>query len=227
MSMNNELFQRVDAYLLQHLIPPDPVLDAVLDANEAAGLPHIDVSPHQGKFLHLLARLMQARRILEIGTLGGYSTICLARALPADGRLLTLELEPHHAEVARTNVARAGLSSLVEIRVGPAMTTLEGLTGEIFDLIFIDADKDSYPEYVAQALRLSRRGTAIVCDNVVRKGAIVDSGRTDPRVAGVRRMFEQISGDPRLDATTLQTVGSKGYDGLLIAIVNEPDTIAK
>ena len=212
----------VDRYITDSLIPSDPALDAAMDANVAAGLPSIDVAPNQGKLLHLLALTKGARRILEIGTLGGYSTIWLARALPAGGRLVTLEVEPKHAEVAQQNLDRAGVSELVEVRVGPAADTLAQLHSqgeEPFDLIFIDADKQSIPAYLGWSLQLARLGTLIVIDNVVREGAIVDDASTDPMVQGVRAMFEMLAAEPRLSATAIQTVGSKGYDGFAMALV--------
>lgn len=212
----------VDRYITDSLIPSDPALDAAMDANVAAGLPSIDVAPNQGKLLHLLALTKGARRILEIGTLGGYSTIWLARALPAGGRLVTLEVEPKHAEVAQQNLDRAGVSELVEVRVGPAAETLAQLHSqgeEPFDLIFIDADKQNISAYLGWSLQLARLGTLIVVDNVVREGAIVDGASTDPMVQGVRAMFEMLAAEPRLSATAIQTVGSKGYDGFAMALV--------
>jgi predicted O-methyltransferase YrrM len=197
-------------------------LEEALKANVAAGLPTIDVAPNQGKLLHLLARIQGAKRVLEIGTLGGYSTIWLARALPSDGRLVTLEAEAKHANVAKANIERAGLSSLVELRLGPALDSLALLHQEgvpPFDFIFIDADKQNIPRYLEWSLRLSRPGTVIITDNVVREGAIINPEDPDPRVQGVRRFFEMVAADPRLDATTLQTVGSKGYDGFTLAVV--------
>jgi predicted O-methyltransferase YrrM len=220
--MNQELWTDVDNYLVENLIPADPALDKALKSNQAAGLPTIDVAPNQGKLLHLLARIQGARRILEIGTLGGYSTIWLARALPSDGNLVTLEVEAKHAEVARANIERAGLSSLVQLRLGPALESLLQLQKEgakPFDLIFIDADKQNIPAYLEWSLRLSRPGTVIITDNVIRDGAIINAEDPDPRVQGVRRLFEMMSADPRLDATALQTVGTKGYDGFTLAIV--------
>jgi len=217
-----KIWSSVDAYIVDTLVPHDPKLDAVLRANAAAGLPAIDVSPNQGKFLHLLARIQGAKRILEIGTLGGYSTIWLARALPPDGSLVTLEFEPKHAEVAAANIANAGLSAIVEIRVGPALESLAQLHREgcpPFDLIFIDADKPNNPAYLEWSLRLSRPGTIILGDNVVRGGAVTDPDNPDPRVQGVRRFIQMMADDPRLDATALQTVGSKGYDGFTLAVV--------
>lgn len=212
----------VDRYITDLLLPADPILGAALEANRAAGLPAIDVSPVQGKLLHLLARSQGARRILEIGTLGGYSTIWLARALPPDGRLITLEADLKHAEVARSNIKRAGLDYLVELRVGPAQNTLPRLVEENaapFDFIFVDADKTGYPEYLKWSLKLSRVGTMIVADNVVREGAITDPENADPNVRGVRRFFELLAAEPRLSATVLQTVGAKKYDGMAFALV--------
>ncbi len=211
---------RVDAYLVDRLVPADPALDAALEANAAAGLPSIDVSPAQGKLLHLLARMTGARRILEIGTLGGYSTIWLARALPASGRLVTLEADPRHAEVARSNVARAGLTEVVELRVGRALDTLPTLPAEPFDFIFIDADKPSNPDYLGWALRLSRPGSVIVCDNVIRGGRVTDPDAREAGVAGTRALFDLIAAEPRLSATAIQTVGAKGWDGFAIALVD-------
>jgi predicted O-methyltransferase YrrM len=212
----------VDHYISDCLALSDPALDAALAANAVAGLPSIDVSPSQGKLLQLLAQLRGARRILEIGTLGGYSTICLARALPEGGRLVTLEVDAKHAEVARSNVARAGFANVVEIRVGPALETLARMQeegAEPFDLIFIDADKPNNPAYLAWALKLSRRGSLIICDNVVRDGAVADAESTDPGVRGARGLFEMLGAEPRLSATALQTVGIKGYDGFAMALV--------
>ena len=215
------LWVDVDRYIEQHLLPVDPVLVATLAANRAAGLPAIDVAPNQGKMLHLLARLARARHILEIGTLGGYSTIWLARALPPGGHLVTLEANPSYAKVAYANIARAGLSSVVEIRVGRAVDTLPGLAEKgPFDLIFIDADKPGYPGYFELALRLSAPGTLIVADNVVRDGAVADPDSPDPNVQAVRRYNALLAAEPRVTATVLQTVGSKGYDGFAIALVS-------
>ena len=220
----------VDGYIAEHLLPADAALDAAVADSVAAGLPPISVTPNQGKLLQLLARMQGARKILELGTLGGYSTIWLARALPAGGRLITLEAEPRYAEVAQANIARAGLSELVELRVGPALQTLPELHAEgagPFDLIFIDADKQNYPGYFEWALRLSRPGTLIVGDNVVRDGAILDPDADDPTVGnegirGVRRFFELLAagvGGGSIDATAIQMVGSKGYDGFALMIV--------
>jgi predicted O-methyltransferase YrrM len=217
-----EAWGAVDAYIAGHLLPVDPALDAALAANEAGGLPEIDVAPVQGKLLHLLAKMMGARRILEVGTLGGYSTIWLARALREGGELVTLELEPHHAEVARANLARAGLSERCEVRVGPAAETLAAMVaaGEgPFDFVFIDADKPSNVIYLRAALAMARVGTAIVVDNVVREGEILDPACDDPRVRGTRALFEAIAAEPRLSATAIQTVGVKKWDGFLLALV--------
>jgi predicted O-methyltransferase YrrM len=220
--MSKEQWTAVDHYLNETLLNRDPVLDAALKANAAAALPAYDVSPNQGKFLHLLAQVQGARRILEIGTLGGYSTIWLARALPPDGQLVTLELDPKHARVALSNIARAGLTNTVDLRLGPALESLAQLEAQPtkpFDLIFIDADKMSYPLYLPWALKLSRPGTLILADNVVRDGAVADPNSTDADVQGVRHFLEMLAADPRLSATAMQTVGSKGYDGFAIARV--------
>ena len=218
-SNQEALWTAVDRYLNDLLLPPDPALDAALAANRAANLPSIDVSPAQGKLLQLLAETQRPHRILEIGTLGGYSTINLARALPPDGHLITLELDPHHAEVALANIAHAGLAPLVELRLGPALDSLAQLHAENaapFDLIFLDANKDGYPLYLTAALQLARPGTLILADNVIRDGEILDPANPDPNVQGVRRFFELLSADPRLSATAVQTVGTKGYDGFAI-----------
>lgn len=212
----------VDSWIAAKLLGADPALDAALAANEAGGLPAIDVAPVQGKLLHLLARIAGARRILEIGTLGGYSTIWLARALPPQGRLVTLELEPHHAAVARSNLARAGVAAQCEVRVGPAAESLAALQeeGQVpFDLVFIDADKEGNPAYLRAALALSRPGTVIIVDNVVREGGVLDSASDDPRILGTRALFDAVAAEPRLSATALQTVGAKPWDGFLIALV--------
>jgi len=217
-----ELWKAVDLYIADRLIPSDPVLDEAVAANAAADLPAIDVAPNQGKLLHLLARVMGARKILEIGTLGGYSTIWLARALPEGGRMITLEANPKHAEVARANIARAGLSDIVTLRLGAALDTLPQLEKEgesPFDLIFIDADKPNIPNYVKWALKLSRKGTLIIVDNVIRQGEVIEASSDDPNVQGARRLFEMLASEPRLEATALQTVGSKGHDGFAMALV--------
>ncbi len=220
--MTQERWNAVDRYITDLLVPPDQALEAALEDSVVAGLPSIQVAANQGKLLHLLARLRSARTILEIGTLGGYSTIWLARALPVDGWLVTLELDPRHAEVARANIARAGLDERVEVRVGPASESLARLADHgdgRFDLVFIDADKEGYPDYLGWALRLTRPGSLIVADNVVRGGAVIDPADADPRVQAVRRFIELVAAEPRLDATVIQTVGSKGYDGLAFALV--------
>jgi predicted O-methyltransferase YrrM len=213
----------VDEYLTDLLVPSDPVLEAALKDSDAAGLPAISVTPTQGKLLLLFARLVGARKILELGTLGGYSTIWLARALPKDGRLITIEASPEHAEVAGANLQRAGLSDRVELRVGRGLDLLPNLASERiapFDLIFIDADKISTADYFVWALKLSRPGTLIITDNVIRKGAIVDAKSRDSSVVGMRRFFELLAKEKGVSATAIQTVGSKGYDGFAIAIVN-------
>jgi predicted O-methyltransferase YrrM len=217
--VTDERWAAVDEYLAGALAPADPALTKALAANAAAGLVAADVSPAQGRLLELLARLCGARAILEIGTLGGYSTIWLARALPPGGRLVTLESDPHHARVARENLARAGVSGVVEVVEGPALATLPGVAGP-FDLVFIDADKPGNPDYFAWALRLSRPGTVIVVDNVVRGGAVADYASDDPGVVGTRRLFELVAAEPRVSATAVQTVGSKGHDGFLLAVVD-------
>jgi predicted O-methyltransferase YrrM len=219
---NEDTWDCVDLYLDETLKCGDIYLDSCLEANAEAGLPSIDVSPLQGKFLSLLAQIQGARRILEIGTLGGYSTIWLARALPPGGNLVTLELNPAHAKVALSNIARAGLADRVQLIEGPAIESLARLQAENqapFDFIFIDADKPGYPDYLTASLKLSRPGTVIAGDNVVRKGAVADPESTDQNVRGVQSFIELAGADPRLNVTVLQTVGKKGYDGLLIARV--------
>ena len=223
--MTQEIWTAVDRYITDLFVPPDVALAAALQASQSAGLPTINVSPPQGKFLQLLARALAARAILEIGTLGGYSTIWLARALPAGGRLITLEADPKHAEIARANIARAGLAGVVELRLGRALDTLPQLAAEgrgPFDLIFIDADKPSYADYFTWALKLSRRGSVIIGDNVIRKGAVLNPGASDdPRVPGVLRFNELVAAEPRVSATVIQTVGGKGYDGFTMAVVTD------
>lgn len=216
--MDKPIWTAVDAYFAQALMPADPVLDAVLAASRDAGLPAINVAPNQGKLLHLMARMMGARNILEIGTLAAYSTLWLARALPAGGRLVTLEADPAHAAVARANIARAGLEAVVELRVGKALETLPGLTGP-FDFVFIDADKPNNPHYFEWALKLSRPGAVIIVDNVVRHGKVLDA-QAEEKVQGVRRLADKLAGDSRVSATALQTVGGKGWDGFILAVVN-------
>jgi len=220
--VNQDVWTAVDDYFDAALAPNDAALDAALKASVAGGLPAIQVSAAQGKHLQLLARSVGARRILEVGTLGGYSTIGLARALPPAGQVITLEADPGHAAVARANIERAGLAARVELRVGKAADTLPQLAAEgrgPFDLIFLDADKASYPVYLAWSLRLSRPGTLLIADNVVRRGAVVDPGDTDPNVQGVRQFLDLLAAEPRVSATAIQTVGVKGHDGFAIAVV--------
>jgi predicted O-methyltransferase YrrM len=230
--VNEQTWSAVDRYVSEALLEPDAALDAALQASAAAGLPPISVTPSQGKLLQLLARSIGARSILEVGTLGAYSTIWLARALPAGGRLVTLEANPSYAEVASSNIARAGLTDLVQLLVGPALETLPQLAAEggtPFDLVFIDADKRHTPEYFTWALQLTRPGSLIVADNVIRDGAVIDADSKDPVVLGSRRLHELLAADrsasdpieigPRVSATTIQTVGAKGYDGFTLALV--------
>jgi predicted O-methyltransferase YrrM len=217
--MSEKTWSAVDSYVAERLLADaNPVFEAILRANAAGGLPAIDVSPAQGKFLHLLVKIAGARRILEIGTLGGYSTVWMASALPPDGRLVSLEYAPHHAEVARENIARAGLLERVEVRQGAALDLLPALEGP-FDLVFIDADKPNNPGYLEWALKLSRPGTVIVLDNVVRDGRVTDASSGDRNVQGSRAAFDFFHDHPELDTTALQTVGLKGYDGFALALV--------
>ena len=220
--MNLEQWTAVDAYLNERLVQPDESLEQALARSAEAGLPPISVSPTQGKFLMMLARLQGARRILEIGTLGGYSTIWFAKALPADGRIITIESEPKHAEVARENIVAAGFGEIVDVRLGRALDVLPDIAAENvgpFDFSFIDADKPNIPQYFEWALRLSRSGSIIIVDNVIREGAVIDAESEDTSVQGVRRLNDLIAAEPRVTATTIQTVGSKGYDGFTIAVV--------
>ena len=218
-----EQWSAVDGFLSGLLVPPDAMLDAALAASEAAGLPQIQVSPNQGKLLYLLARTRGVCDVLDIGTLGGYSTLWLARALPPGGagRVVTLEANPKHAEIARANFARAGLADTIDLRVGPALETLPQLAAEAarFDFVFIDADKASTADYFDGAVRLSRPGAVIVIDNVVRDGDVLDAASEDPSVRGIRGFLEALAADPRVTATAVQTVGSKGYDGFAMAVV--------
>ncbi len=218
--MSEASWTAVDEYVSSHLLKADAALAEALLNNSENNLPPIDVSPVQGKMLMLLAQLAGARHILEIGTLGGYSTIWLARALPADGKLVTLEVDRKHARVAAENLERAGLADKVDIKVGPAKDSLAAMpAGDPFDFVFIDADKQGNIHYVEQAIRLGRSGTTVIVDNVVREGAIIDEGNDDPRVIGTRKLFEYVSSHPKLNATAIQTVGSKGWDGFLLARV--------
>ena len=220
--MSERRWRAVDAYFNETIVGRDAILVAALKANADAGLPSIDVSPAQGKLLTLIARMAGAKKALEIGTLGGYSTICIARALPREGRLISIEYNDRPAKVARANIARAGLADRVEVRAGAALDMLPKIEAEglgPFDFVFIDADKSNNPHYLSWALRLSRPGTAIVVDNVVRDGRIADAASRDPDVTGTRRMFEMMAREPRLQATAIQTVGDKGWDGLALAIV--------
>jgi predicted O-methyltransferase YrrM len=221
--VSKELWTAVEQYVADIVAPSDAVLDAATAAGVRAGLPTIAVTPNEGKFLQMLARLVGAKRILEVGTLAGYSTIWMARALPADGNLVTLELDSKHADVARSNFARAKLDKVIDVRVGPALETLPKLEREKagpFDLVFIDADKQNNADYFTWAITLSRPGAVIVVDNVIRDGAVVDANSKDPSILGVRRLNELLRSEKRVTATTLQTVGSKGYDGFTLAIVN-------
>lgn len=221
--MTGERARAVDNYLAERLLGTDEALASALKANAAAGLPAIDVSPLQGKFLELLVRITRAQRVLELGTLGGYSTISMARALPGGGQLVTLEYEQHHAEVAAANIARAGVADKVRIIVGPAAESLPKLAGEAaepFDLVFIDADKPNNRTYLEWAVKLSRPGTVIILDNVVRSGQVIDAGSADESIVGTRAAFDFIAAHPRLSATALQTVGAKGWDGFAMMVVS-------
>jgi len=220
--MAEDQWTEVDQYFSNSLLPTDPILESALEASVAAGLPAISVSPNQGKLLQLLAQILGARSILEIGTLGGYSTLWLARGLRAGGHLITLEVDPKHAEVAQLNVARAGLQNVVDVRIGNAVEILPQLSAQQrgpFDLIFIDADKPNIPVYFEWALKLSRPGTLIIVDNVVRDGAVIDADSTDPSVQGVRHFIELLGAESRASGTAIQTVGIKGYDGFAIVLV--------
>lgn len=220
--MSQDLWTAIDTYLSTQLVPSDPILDAVRKSGEDADLPAIAVTPTLGKFLYLIARITNAKKILEIGTLAGYSTICLARALPPDGRLITLEYEPKHAAIASQNFSRAGLQQRIELHVGKALDTLPKIAAANsapFDLIFIDADKQNNPQYFAWSLKLSRPGTVIIIDNVVREGAILDANSTDPAIQGTRQLFDLLHADPRVQATALQIVDAKGHDGFALALV--------
>jgi len=220
--MTEPLWTAVDHYIDGLLVPPDAALDAAIESSTAAGLPPINVTPSQGKLLHLLARIQGARRILEIGTLGGYSTIWLARALPEGGRLITIEASSKHADIARANILRAGVDNLVDLRVGLGLEVLPRIAAEgggTFDLTFIDADKQSIPEYFSFALKLSKPGSVIIVDNVVRDGRVIDANSSDPDIQGIRRFNEMLAAEPRVSATAIQTVGAKGHDGFAIVLV--------
>ncbi|TDV41743.1 O-methyltransferase [Actinophytocola oryzae] len=216
--MTQNVWSEVDDYISGLLVGQDEALDGALRRSDEAGLPEINVAPNQGKLLNLLARVHGARRILEFGTLAGYSTIWLARALPADGELITLEADPHHAEVARANIAAAGLADRVEVKVGKALDTLPDIDG-VFDLFFVDADKVNNPTYFRWALDHSRPGSVIIVDNVIREGRVIEADSTDPSVLGTRELGSVIAGEPRVSATMVQTVGSKGYDGFALVLV--------
>lgn len=220
--MSLELWTAVERYMTDLIVKQDAALDAALAESNAAGLPPISVAPTEGKLLHVLALSVGARNILEIGTLGGYSTIWLARALPPGGRVISLEVDAKHAEVARRNIARAGVAGVVDIRLGKALDTLPAIAAERrerFDLVFVDADKQHNAEYFDWSVRLSRRGTIIIVDNVVRDGAVIDASTKDERVLGTRRFNDALAADRRVIATEIQTVGSKGHDGFAIAVV--------
>ena len=216
--MSQKTWTAVDDYLNDLIVRPDPVFADALEASRAAGLPEIAVTAAQGKLLQLMARAMGARSILEIGTLGGYSAIWLARALPAGGRLVTLEYNPRHAEVARANIARAGLTELTEVRVGAGLDLMPALSGP-FDFFFIDANKEGYPGYFRACLELSHPGSVMVFDNVIRDGKVTDAATTDFLVRGVRQLYQDIAAEPRVSATSIQTVGAKGYDGFCMVLV--------
>lgn len=219
--MAENLWVAVDDYIGERLVGEDEALHDVAKASDLAGLPAIAVAPNQGKLLHLYAKMIGAKRVLEIGTLGGYSTIWLARAVPEDGQVVTLEFSPKHAEVAQTNLARAGVADRVQVRVGAALDSLPALESEEpFDLVFIDADKQNNPRYFRWALKLTKPGSVIVVDNVVRGGAVADATRDSSDVVGTRELYDMVGADPRVTATAVQTVGLKGYDGFLIARVN-------
>jgi len=220
--MSQDIWTRIDHYYQEQLNTKDPVLDATLSAGTVAGMPAIDVSPNQGALLHILALAPNVKNILEIGTLAGYSTICLARALPDDGKLISLEFEPKHAKVAEANIKNAGLSDRVKVLVGKAIDTLPKIAEEkagLFDLVFIDADKASVPDYFRWALKLTTKGSLIIVDNVVRDGEVLNADSDDPDIQGIRRFADMLKTETRVTATAIQTVGTKGYDGLVIARV--------
>ncbi|CDQ20492.1 Predicted O-methyltransferase YrrM [Halobacillus karajensis] len=217
--MSIDVWKEIDQYFINQLIPNEPDMEDILRKNEAAELPSIDVSATQGKLLSLFIQMKTAKNVLEIGTLGGYSTIWMAKSLPKDGHVTTLEFSPKHAEVAAKNIADAGVKDKVKIVVGPALESLPTLEGQSFDFIFIDADKNNNPHYVMEVLKLSKPGTTILVDNVVRGGKILDSESEDKSITGIRQMFDLLKGNHQLDATAFQTVGSKGHDGFVLAVV--------
>lgn len=228
--MNQNLWSTVDRYLTDLFLPPDSILETVITSAEAAGLPPHQVAPNQGKLLYLLAKAIRSQNVLEIGTLAGYSTIWLGRAVGPEGRVVSLEANPQYAELARANIVEAGLAEIVEVRTGPALETLPKLAVESsnpFDLVFLDADKPNNPGYLEWALKLTRPGSLIIADNVIRNGAVADPDSDDPNVLGIRHFHEMIAGNPRLSATALQTVGSKGYDGFTLALVLDNPEIAE
>ena len=220
--MDQKVFEKVDHYISDLFNPEDEALAAAELSHKQEGIPHINVSPNLGKFLYLLAKLVNAKKILELGTLAGYSTIWMAKALPENGRIISLELDPHHADIAKKNIGRAGLSEKIEIRVGKAIELLPGLAGENagpFDMIFIDADKPPYTEYFEWSLKMSRPGTLIIADNVIRDGKVLDPNQEDPMVKGAQRFNKALAANNKVDATILQTIGVKEYDGMAVAIV--------
>ncbi|KMQ64821.1 methyltransferase [Chryseobacterium angstadtii] len=221
--MNQQLFEKVDRYIGNLLAPEDPILQEVIQSLDDASMPQISVTPTQGKFLQLMLLTSKSKRVLELGTLGAYSTIWMARAIPADGKVITVEFDPHHLRVARQNIEKAGLSDKIDLRGGKAIDVLNELISkgeETFDFIFIDADKPPYTEYFELALQLSHPGTIIICDNVIREGKVLDENTTDERVKGVQRFNQTLANNPKVTATIMQTVGEKEYDGMAIAIVN-------
>jgi predicted O-methyltransferase YrrM len=221
--MNQQLFEKVDQYIGNLFAPEDSVLQETIQSLDDASIPQISVTPTQGKFLQLMLLSCKAKRVLELGTLGAYSTIWMARAIPADGKIITVEFDPHHARVASQNIAKAGYSDKIDLRTGKAMDILNELISkgeEAFDFIFIDADKPPYTEYFELALQLSHPGTIIICDNVIREGKVLDENTTDEKVKGVQRLNQMLANNPKVTATIMQTVGAKEYDGIAIAIVN-------
>ncbi|PRB00590.1 methyltransferase [Chryseobacterium sp. MYb7] len=221
--MNQQLFEKVDHYISNLVAPEDHFLQETIQSLDDASMPQISITPTQGKFLQVMMRMCKAKRVLELGTLGAYSTIWMARAIPADGKVITIEYDPHHADIASRNIAKAGLSDQIDLRVGKAMDLLKELIAkneEAFDFIFIDADKPPYTEYFELALKLSHSGTVIVCDNIIREGKVLDENTSDERVKGVQRFNKMLASNPKVTATIMQTVGAKEYDGMSIAVVN-------